>query len=78
VVDVDVALGIFADAVSVAVLDGARELTPVVDGFVLMVGLAEDGSLAAGLVGGAEESGAQAAAAVVARKLRRVTGMGGS
>jgi hypothetical protein len=46
---------ILADAVGVAVFDGARELAPVVDGFVLMFALSEDGRLAAGFICGAQE-----------------------
>jgi hypothetical protein len=36
VVDVDVALGILADAVGVAVLNGARQLAPVMNRLVLI------------------------------------------
>ena len=53
--DVDVPLRVFADAVSVAVFDVGGRLAPVVDGFVLMVGVADDGKLAAGLVSCAED-----------------------
>ena len=55
VMDVDVALGILADAVSIAVLDGARQLAPVVNGLVFMLALSEDGRLGASLVGRAQE-----------------------
>ena len=54
--NVDVALRILADSVSVAVANGARQLAPVVNGFVLMLAFSQDGRLVAGFVGRAQET----------------------
>jgi len=41
-VDVDVALGILADAVCVAVLDAGRRFPPIVEAFVLVIAFAKN------------------------------------
>ena len=55
VMDIDIALGIFADAMRVAVLDGAWQLAPVMNGLVLMTVLPEDWRFRTALVGCTQE-----------------------
>ena len=55
VVNVDVALGVLADAVRIAVLDIGRQFTPIVDAFVLVLALSKDRRLGAGLIVGLDE-----------------------
>jgi hypothetical protein len=57
VVDVDVALCILADAVGVAILDGARQLAPVMNRLALILALPENRGFAAGLFGWVQECG---------------------
>ena len=57
VMNVDVALRILADAVGIAVFDGARQLAPIVNGFVLMISGAEDGGLRSCLVSRPQKDG---------------------
>ena len=73
VMDVNVALRILADSMSVAVANGAREFAPVVESFVLMLAFSKDGRLAARFVGCAQENGAATAALAATTKFRRVT-----
>ncbi len=57
VVHVDAALGVFHDAVGVAVVDVGGELAPIVLRFVRVVAAAQDGRLAAALVGSPQNGG---------------------
>jgi hypothetical protein len=56
-VHIDMALGVFRDAVRVAVLNVRRERAPVMDTFVLMIAFSKDGKLGAGLIVGLDEEG---------------------
>src|SRR5437764_1476491 len=55
VMDIDVPMRIFADTMRVAIFDVRRQLAPVVNAFVFVLAIAQDGCVGAGFVGCAED-----------------------
>src|SRR5262245_26676695 len=55
--NVDVALRILNDAVGIAVFDVGRQITPIVNGFVLVFAFPQDGMLCARFIIGPDERG---------------------